>query len=257
MIGGYAVKPHHWPGFPWPGSREPMLRTGPDDGPLVLIAQALFEESNRTRAFLLSVMRALASHGLTCALPDLPGMGESETPVEKASYLLWLSAFAECAYQVSPDRPVHVLTLRGGALLTGWTPAASLYQFAPVEGASLVRDLIRARQASGRDAAFEGEMAALMAAPAPETPLPTVTLAGNAIPGDLLVHLAHGHALAPETEDEPPMPRRVARLASDPAPADVRFDAAPLWRRSEPGQDEALATALAADVADWVRQCGG
>lgn len=257
MIGSYTVKPHHWPGYPWPGSTEPLIRLGPVDGPLVVIAQPLFEEANRMRAFILAVMRDLAGMGIASALPDLPGTGESETPTDKANCLLWLSAFAEAANQVAKGNQPHLLTIRGGALLTSWTPAISLYQFAPVEGSSLVRDLIRARRVAGTDAAFEAEMDALLSGPAPEEPLPPVILAGNAIPGDLLAQLNHGHALSAETEDEAPIARRVARLSGDGGAADVRFAGAPLWRRAEPDQDAALAATLAADVAEWVRRCAG
>jgi hypothetical protein len=257
VIGSYAVKPHHWPGYPWPGSTEPLLRLGPDDGPMVVIAQPLFEEANRMRAFVVAVMRALADAGIASALPDLPGTGESETPTEKTSYLLWLSAFAEAAYQAAGGHRPHLLTIRGGALLTSWTPAQSLYQFAPVEGSALIRDLIRARRVAGADAAFEAEMAALLSGPAPEGPLPPVLLAGNAIPGDLLAQLNHGHALSPETEDDQPIARRVARLADDGGSADIRFAGAPLWRRAEPDQDLTLAATLAGDVAAWVRRCAG
>ena len=44
-----------------------MLRFGPDTGPVVVVALPLFEEANRTRAFAVSILRALAARGI--ALP--------------------------------------------------------------------------------------------------------------------------------------------------------------------------------------------
>ncbi|MCI1143823.1 hypothetical protein MOP88_18565 [Sphingomonas sp. WKB10] len=45
------------------------------------------------------------------------------------------------------------------------------------------------------------------------------------------------------------------RLSSDPAPADRHVDAAPLWRRAEPGDNPALAELLADDIAAWIAAC--
>ena len=69
--------------------------------------------------------------------------------------------------------------------------------------------------------------------------------AGNSIPDEVLSEIEHAEIA----------PARVARLTSDPAPADIQFDAAPLWRRSEPDNDPALAALIADDIAAWVRAC--
>ncbi|MEG8052367.1 hypothetical protein QP185_02180 [Sphingomonas aerolata] len=53
-----------------------MLRFGPDAGPRVIAVLPLFEEANRTRAFLVETLRALAGRGIGSILPDLPGTGE-------------------------------------------------------------------------------------------------------------------------------------------------------------------------------------
>ena len=63
--------------YDWAGGREAMLRFGPDAGPRVVAVLPLFEEANRTRAFLVAMLRALAGHGIGSILPDLPGTGES------------------------------------------------------------------------------------------------------------------------------------------------------------------------------------
>ncbi len=63
--------------YDWPGGREAMLRFGPTNGPVMIVAPPLFEEANRTRAFVVTILRALAERGIASALPDLPGTGES------------------------------------------------------------------------------------------------------------------------------------------------------------------------------------
>ena len=46
--------------YAWSGGREAMLRWGPDGGPVVIAALPLLEEANRTRAFVVTILRALA-----------------------------------------------------------------------------------------------------------------------------------------------------------------------------------------------------
>jgi len=50
-------------------------------------------------------------------------------------------------------------------------------------------------------------------------------------------------------------PARLLRLASDPSPADLKIDAPPPWRLSEPDAAPALAAALASDLMAWIAQC--
>ena len=105
---------------------------------------------------------------------------------------------------------------------------------------ALLRDLHRAWRAVGNS----GDLQAMMYGAG------TVEIAGNVLSDDLLTSL-----ITATPFDQPGIPRRVVRLASDPAPADRHVDAAPLWRRSEPGDDPALAATLAADIADWIAAC--
>lgn len=225
--------------YDWAGGQEAMLRFGPATGPVVIMALPLFEEANRTRAFAVALLRALAGLGIAGALPDLPGMGESVVETARATLDDWRAAFAAAAHSLG--RPVHVAALRGGALVTGAAMAASHWQFAPVAGAALVRDLLRARLlAAPEDAAI---------APFAEPDGPPVELLGNLVSRALLAALA---ATEPANVPTP----RVVRLEGDPGPADLRLPGAPLWRRSEPGNDPALAHALAADLAAWIAPCG-
>ena len=105
------------------------------------------------------------------------------------------------------------LSVRGGALLDDVMERR--WRLSPVAGAALVRDLERT----------------------------ALTGASGYAPSAALLDALR----AAEPSGEAP----TARLASDPAPADVRFEAAPLWRRSEPAGSPALAAALAA----WIGPC--
>lgn len=200
-----------------------MLRFGPEEGPVVVAAPALFEEANRTRAFLVRTLRLLGDRGVAGALPDLPGQGESVLATADARLTHWRSAFA--AAVAALGRPACALALRGGALVDGEAVVRGRYHLSPVDGASLLRDMERAgRVAPGR----------------------AVLLAGNELDEALVADLRAA---------EPSVADRVVRLDTDPRPADLKLSGPPLWRRSEPDVDEALAVALADDIAAWVRRC--
>lgn len=210
-------------GYDWSGGREAMLRFGPAAGPVVVVALPLFEEANRTRAFAVAMLRALAGHGIAGALPDLPGTGESLVPTDALRLADLRDAFAGAVRHVG--QPAFSLAIRSGALLDVTAGIAGRWHLAPVTGAELARELERLRQAG------EG----------PE-------IAGNRVSPELLAELP-GAGIAARA--------RTLRLESDPRPADRKVPGAPIWRRAEPDQDLELATLLAGDVADWLRACGG
>jgi pimeloyl-ACP methyl ester carboxylesterase len=200
------------------GAAEWRMRIGPDDGPEILILPPLFEEMNRTRSLLAAIMRLLAGRGFLCTLPDLPGTGESERPLDAIGWSDWQDAATLAA------KPALVASFRGGALLDHGA-AAPAWRFAPVSGRSLVRDLERAGLAGG------------------------APLAGYPVPPSLLDALRHS-----EPADVSPL--RTVRLESDAQPADMRVAGSALWRRSEPANAPDLASALAADLASWGAACG-
>ena len=223
--------------YDWAGGREAMLRFGPDDGPVVVLALPLFEEANRTRAFAVTMLRALAGHGIASVLPDLPGTGESLIELEDVMASSWTDAFSSAS-----DRARHVASLRGGCLIAGNVPALSRWYFAPMAGESLVRDLVRARQAADREegARFDNKEI--------DRDGPPIELTGNRISRRLLRALR-------EAEPDALPPCRVVRLDGDARPADRHVPGTPLWRRAEPDNDPALAALLADDLAAWVRRC--
>lgn len=191
-----------------------MTRIG--SGPALLVLPPLFEEMNRTRALLASTMRALAADGFSCWLPDLPGTGESERPLESVSWADWLEAAAAAAEAVGPAAAV---SLRGGALLDA--PVERRWRFAPASGASLARDLARAGLMAEGGGGYSPSPALL-------GPL------GSAQPS-------------------PGGKVRTLRLATDRAEADLKLEGPPLWRRAEPQNSSELAAAIASDISQWFR----
>ena len=126
--------------YDWAGGREAMISFGPATGPVVLAVLPLFEEANRTRTFVSGLLRRLADRNIAGALPDLPGQGESLVPSENAMLAGWRTALASAANAAAGERPVHILSFRGGALLDHGVKAASRWQLAPAKGEALVRN---------------------------------------------------------------------------------------------------------------------
>lgn len=215
--------------YDWPGGHEALWRFGPDAGPVVLLLLPPFEEANRTRTFAVGLLRALAARGIASMLPDLPGQGESLLATEAATLADWRAAVT--ALVAATDRPVIGASIRAGALLDCDADLAGRWHLSPQPGTALLRELGRIAGRINRDTA-------------------TVDVAGNRIATTLLDEL---DAATPCDIH----PRRIVRLGTDPADADLRIDAAPLWRRSEPGDDPVLAELLADDLAAWSRACVG
>jgi hypothetical protein len=199
------------------GQPEWLMRIGPEDGLPILFLPALFEETNRIRALVAGVMRLLGGEGFCCTLPDLPGTGESERALDACTWDDWRTAVQAIA------RPALIASFRGGALLDA-VEAAAWWRFAPVSGASLMRDVDRSALAGGGgDAGY-----------------PISASLADAIRG---------------TEPAPLAPCRTVRLASDPRPADVKLAGPALWRRSEPSTSSELTLLIASDISAWVRSC--
>ena len=227
--------------YDWSGGREVLLRFGPDTGPVVILALPLFEEANRTRTFAVGLLRRLAERGIAGLLPDVPGQGESVVPLAGLSVPRMAGALTALTHHcLDNGRRAYAVGIRSGALLDTRAPCSGRWHLAPQDGDSLLRDLYRTWRAAGND----GDQPAMMYG------ADAVEIAGNVLSPDLLTSFS-----AATPFDLPGIPRRVVRLSSDPAPADRHIDAAPLWRRAEPGHDPALADLLADDLAAWVATC--
>lgn len=216
-----------------------MLRFGPDTGPVVVVALPLFEEANRTRAFAVTILRALADRGIAGALPDLPGQGESLLPTHETDLAKLRAGFA--AAVASLTTPVVTLAIRSGTLLDTDAAVTARTHLSPMTGADLRRELIRARQASARESGDPFDPASL------DTATDPVELAGNLVSPALLAQLS----------DATPSPQqtRTVRLATEAKPADAKLPGSPLWRRAEPDNDPAFAQAVADDIAQWIATC--
>lgn len=190
----------------------------------MLIVPPLFEEMNRTRRFLIEAQRQLDALGIDSMLPDLPGCNESPQAFYAQSLGSWRGAMAAAARHFSAT---HVLAVRGGALvfptnLPGWV-------LEPVKGASILRQLLRARVLASKEAGQEESSADLLE----QGRNLGLELAGYHLSAALVAGL---DAAVPEDEGQ-----RVIRQSE--------LGTGALWLRSEPGEDPAQSAALAAIIA--------
>ncbi|MEG3179819.1 hypothetical protein [Sphingomonas sp. LT1P40] len=243
--------------YDWSGGREAMLRFGPDTGPVVIAALPLFEEANRTRAFTVTILRALADRGIASALPDLPGQGESLLPTHETTLKKLRAGFAAASAALNPSptgrgrepqsagrvRATNIFTLaiRSGTLLDTTADVTARYHLSPTNGADLRRELIRARQASARESGTPFDPASIDTATAP------IELAGNLIAPAFLTELT---TAMPSTDNT-----RTVRLETEAKPADHKLPGSPLWRRAEPDNDPDFAARIADDIAAWIATC--
>ena len=228
--------------YDWAGGREAMLRFGPDDGPVIVAVLPLLEEANRTRTFVVTLLRMLADKGVASVLPDLPGHGESLTPIAELTIARLTEALAAVGATLHRQgRPTIGMGVRSGALLDRGGLHQGRWCLSPVTGDDVLRDLRRV-WSSGRAGART--LGAMMAGDRGR-----IIIAGTELSPGFMSSLAGAELL--DGRD----PRRVVRLASDPRPADRVVAGTPLWRRAEPGNDPALAALLADDIADWMKTC--
>jgi len=186
----------------------------------LLIVPPLFEEMNRTRRFLIQTQRALDGAGIDSFLPDLPGCNENPQAFSAQSLGSWRDAMMAAARHF---RATHVLALRGGALvfptsLPGWV-------LEPIKGASILRQLLRARVVSAREAGRAEDSAELLERGRNEG----LHLAGYRLSAALVAGL---DAAVPQDEGQ-----RIIRQSE--------LGGGGLWLRSEPGEDPAQSAALA------------
>jgi hypothetical protein len=238
---GLRFDHYDWTNGDGAGGRETMLRFGPDRGPVVIAALPMFEEANRTRQFVVTILRSLADRGIAGLLPDLPGAGESIVATCDARLSHQRRAYAALAGHLGPA--VYALSVRSGALHDTAAALRGRWHLAPQTGADVVRDLDRIRHAAAEFDRRDGRQATV------DEPH---DYAGNALSGEMLCEV--GDAVPVNAEHRP---LRVVRLEADPRVADIRYPGTPLWRRSEPDNDVPLAHALAEDIFAWIATCEG
>lgn len=222
---------------------EQLFRIDPKDAAVpratILFIPPLFEEANRTRRTLVLAMRALAEKGFATVVPDLPGQNESLIALDLQDLDQWRAELADLA--LSLRGPVITASLRGGCLIDDWINAAAFWRLAPASGSGLLRTLLRARVTAERESGHNTSIENLkkLAANAP------LLLAGNRLSPAMIAQLASADAAAVA-------PLRTVKLNS----GKDSITGTPLWLRAEPGEDHAMAEAMAADIEIWSQSCG-
>lgn len=208
-------------GYPWGSGEEYALAFDKGRDARLLIVPALFEEASRMRRLTVEVMRRLDLAGIDCFLPDLPGCNESLVPLETVTPVDWQSAMTAAAAHF---RATHVLGIRGGALLTPDLPG---WHYAPAKGASLLRQMIRARIFIAREAGSNETQDGLMA----EGLQSGLELAGYRLSAEFLNQF---QSLVAESSN---------------IIEQETIGGGGLWLRAEPDEDREQADALAAILA--------
>jgi hypothetical protein len=214
-----------------------LLRHGAGSPVTLLVLPALFEEANRMRRFTVSVMRGLAARGIGSVLPDLPGTGESLTPLADVSFDDWRDAVKSVAELVRAETGhCSAVAVRGGALLDA--PADYGWRLAPETGERVLRDLVRATALSSGETASEIDRRARGKATA---------LAGQVLSPALYAGLSDARL--------PDGNRHTVRLNDDIGLRDSSLPGTRLWRSAEPGDDPDFVAATVVAIADWTAQC--
>jgi hypothetical protein len=221
------VKAETWPCPAQDGGETTELALCFDQGrrERLLVIPALFDEANKLRRFTIEVMRRLDAAGIDCVSPDLPGTNESAAPLAAQTAAGWTGALLAAANHFRANR---LLAIRGGGLVApkvipGW-------HYAPVKGASLLRQMLRARIIAGREMGREETQESLLAQ-------------GAADGLDL-----GGYQLGPTMINDlqtllPPDRAGITTIEHE------LIGGGPLWLRAEPDEDRAQADALAAVIA--------
>ncbi len=217
---------------------EQILRRGPTKAATVLILPPLFEEANRLRRTLLLTMRALADAGIASLLPDLSGQNESLVATDAATLSLWRE---EAAAVAAREQVALVAAFRGSCLVDDHI-AAPHWRCAPVSGSSLIKAMLRSRIASDAENGVRTDSAQLLE----QAQTASLALAGNLLSPQIIAELS-------DAEPRAVTPLRTVKIG---ASGEDTIAGTPLWLRAEPGEDGDMARAIAADIADWMQQCG-
>jgi hypothetical protein len=220
------VKPLTWPCPTADGGETTEYALTFDQGrsTRVLVIPALFDEGNKLRRLTVEVMRRLDGAGIDSFLPDLPGTNESLAPLANQTLESWTGSMLAATNHFRANR---LLAIRGGGLvmpkvIPGW-------HYAPVKGASQLRQMLRARMLASRELGREETQDGLMAQ--------------GASAGLNLIGYQLGPELLRQLQNRVPDPRAgITAIAQD------LIGGGGLWLRAEPAEDREQADALAAVV---------
>ena len=218
--------------YDFDGHAEQLLTIGAGNR-RVLIVPPLFDEMNRMRRTLVLAMHALAERGTASALMDLPGANESLAPIEDQNLDSWRQAVGVAAAAIDP---VCIAAVRGGCLIDDGAEAPHRWRLSPAKGSSLLKTLLRTRIAgereNGRNVTAAGLMALAETGP--------IELAGNRLSPDMIAQL------------DGALPADQAAREVKPGTGERCIAGSALWLRAEPGEDAAMAQAIAADIAGLI-----
>jgi hypothetical protein len=204
----------------------------------ILIVPPLFDEMNRTRCMLVSVMRELAGRGVGSYLPDLPGCNESLADIANQTLGSWQSAVAAAARAFGAT---HIASIRGGALIDSGS-ALPHWRLVPAKGSSILKTMLRTRIAADKEAGRSSDMDILLA----QAQSAPIELSGYSLSAAMLFSLEHGEIAAIQDVHEVTL-----------GDGDGTIKGVPLWLRAEPQSDAAMSLAVAADLDRWSASCGG
>lgn len=194
----------------------------------LLVVPPLFEEHNKLRRQLVTIMRNLDRAGFDTVAPDLPGLNESGEPLKRQTLTSWQDAIETAATYFGAT---HAFAIRSGALLLPERLPAVIH--APHKGAQLLRGMVRARTIAAREAGRE-ERAADLLEMGRESGL---DLAGWPLGPQMIRDLEKADCRVLETD-----------RSIDPA----EVTGGPLWLRAEPGEDASQAAVLAGIIATFM-----
>ncbi len=198
----------------------------------VLFIPPFAEEMNRCRRLLALTSEMLADRGISSYVLDVPGTGDTPLPFHKASWGLWKKAVIDgFQYLNTNGAPkIYVAGLRLGAVLAvdALVDKAPVIAINPVDGASQIRTLLRAKTIGGQESKQPVRMADLQNALDRGD---TVEAAGYALSPEL-VKCVNAAALADI------LPRTVKVV-------DITGTGSPLWLQNEPQPADELAVELA------------
>ncbi|MCF8708207.1 hypothetical protein [Rhizorhapis sp. SPR117] len=228
--------------YSFSGNSEQYVHLGRGHPRQILIIPPFFEEMNRTRWLMLTAMRTLDEARIGTILPDLPGQNESLVTDETISLSLWHAALERLAAQsgVAIDM---ICAFRSGAMLDDAFPCPRHWRLAPEDGPGLLRQLIRTRLAADREAGLSGSTELLLANARQES----TEFAGTCLSPVFINDLENAKLTVHEQV-------RTVQLDGNAAQADAYISGKPLWRQSEPDEDQWLAQQIAGDIAAWVHR---
>lgn len=221
--------------YTYGGRQEFCLCVGEDVASrYVLIVPPLFDEMNRTRRMLVSMMRALAERDVRTLLPDLPGCNESLADISVQTLDGWRDALRAIASEMGVT---HIISLRGGALIDDVAKVPVL-RLAPVKGSSLLKTMLRTRLIADKEAGKSTTADDLLA----QSKSQPLELSGYSLSAAMLESLERAApADLPQVQE--------VSLAE--------INGSPLWLRAEPQDDPAMSAAFAAKIAEWSAACAG